>query len=79
MADRLPLRRSPAFAVAAARNGRIDRTIRAMSRPGAVPAKSKPDARRVGILQELSRPSGPVAPRAKVHTDLNKVDFLTKQ
>ena len=48
-----------------------------MSRPGAVPAKSKPDSRRVGILQELSRPGGPVAP-AKVHTDMNKVDFLTK-
>ena len=48
-----------------------------MAKPGAVPVNSKPDARRVGILQELAGPDGPVVPE-KVSTDYNRVDFLTK-
>ena len=48
-----------------------------MARPGAIPAKSKPDARSVGILQELAGADGPVLPE-KVDTDYNRVDFMTK-
>ena len=48
-----------------------------MAEPGAVCQKSKPDARRVGIMQELAAPNGPIAPE-KVHTDYNRVDCMTK-
>ena len=52
-------------------------SVKFMSQPGAMPAKSKPDARRVGILQQLAGPDGPVLTE-KVDTDHNRVDYLTK-
>ena len=55
-----------------------NQSVLLMSMPGATPAKSKPDAKRVAILQELARqPHGCIAPE-KVHTDYNRVDMLTK-
>ena len=48
-----------------------------MSKPGAAPKNSKSDARRIAILQEKTKPGGPIHP-LKVGTDLNRVDFFTK-
>ena len=47
-----------------------------MSRPGAVPSRSKAEARRVGAMQEYVR-NKVIAP-LKIHTDLNHVDYLSK-